>query len=212
MKNKYLVFTFFLSLIFSQNSEKLLYEKALTTIEGEIALSLYEQILKSNSMTDYYWLSLRKKAEINYAKGLYISSSNLWKEYNLNAPSSLVDDESKNFLFKSLTVIGEDDSLKYYKKLFSNQASKSQKSQSHVSDKKSLWYIQFGVFSSRESAEIMLDSLSSDGIKNVLIVQLFDRGKMKYYVRTKSFTSISKAQSFAKRNFPKSKDYVIKSN
>ena len=212
MKNKYLVFTFFLSFIFSQNSEKQLYEKALTTIEGEIALSLYEQILKSNSMTDYYWLSLRKKAEINYAKGLYISSSNLWKEYNLNAPSSLVDDESRNFLFKSLTVIGEDDALKYYQKLYSNQASNSQKSQSQVSDKKSLWYIQFGVFSSRESAEVMLDSLSSDGIKNVLIVQLFDRGKMKYYVRTESFTSISKAQRFAKRNFSNSKEYVIKSN
>ena len=64
MKNKYLVFTFFLSFIFSQNSEKQLYEKALTTIEGQIALSLYEQILKSNSMTDYYWLSQIGRAHV----------------------------------------------------------------------------------------------------------------------------------------------------
>lgn len=114
MKNKYLIILFFLTSIFSQNSEKLLYDKALSTIDGDKALSIYEQILKSNSMTEYYWLSLRKKAEINYAKGLYISSSNLWKEFNLNAPSSLIDNESKNFLFRSLNVIGEDDSLKYY--------------------------------------------------------------------------------------------------
>jgi len=209
MKNKYLIILIFLTSIFSQNSEKLLYEKALSTIDGDKALSMYEQILKSNSMTEYYWLSLRKKAEINYAKGLYISSSNLWKEFNLNAPSSLIDDESKNFLFRSLNVIGEDDSVKYYQRLLSSENLKDQKKISSFPDKKSLWYIQFGVFSSKESAEIMLDSLLSDGIKNVLVVQLFERGKMKYYVRTESFTSNSKAQRFAKRNFPKSKEYVI---
>jgi len=127
MKNKYLIILIFLTSIFSQNSEKLLYEKALSTIDGDKALSIYEQILKSNSMTEYYWLSLRKKAEINYAKGLYISSSNLWKEFNLNAPSSLIDDESKNFLFRSLNVIGEDDSVKYYQRLLSSENLKDQK-------------------------------------------------------------------------------------
>ena len=43
-----------------------LYQKAINTIDGDKALEMYEQIIQLNDNSDYYWLSILKKAELSY--------------------------------------------------------------------------------------------------------------------------------------------------
>ena len=50
-----------------------------------------------------------------YATGSYITSSNILKEFNLNAPTHLLSQSSKDLLYKSLDAAGESDSLKFIK-------------------------------------------------------------------------------------------------
>ena len=101
-----------------------------------------------------------------YAKGSYITSSNLLKEFNLNAPLHLQNQSSKDLLFKSFDAIGETDSLKVYQKLLSPQ--KTKKNKSRPSSKK-VWFIQFGAFSTIENAKILKDSLNEEKINNIQI-------------------------------------------
>ena len=70
----------FIHLCFGQNSDSsVLYQKAINTVDGDTALEIYDRIIQMNDKSDYYWLSVLKKAELNYAIGSYIKSSNLLK-------------------------------------------------------------------------------------------------------------------------------------
>ena len=172
------------------------YEKALRLTNANEALKIYESIINTNEDSDYVWLSKLKKAEMLYAKGSYITSSNLLKEFNLNAPLHLQNQSSKDLLFKSFDAIGETDSLKVYQKLLSLK--KTKKNKSKPSSKK-VWFIQFGAFSTIENAKILKDSLNEEKINNIQIDQVFKNGAMIYYVRSGHFNSYEKAFNLSKK-------------
>ena len=140
------------SFAFAQQGKNLAldYERALNLTNANEALKIYESIINTNEDSDYVWLSKLKKAEMFYANGSYITSSNLLKEFNLNAPTHLQNQSSKDLLFKSFDAIGETDSLKVYQKLLSSK--KIKKNKSKKSSKK-VWFIQFGAFSTIENAK-----------------------------------------------------------
>ena len=185
------------SYIFAQSKDLALdYERATKLTNANEALEIYQGIINTNEDSDYVWLSKLKKAEMFYAKGSYITSSNLLKDYNLNAPVHLQNQSSKDLLYKSLDAAGESDSLKVYQKLLSTN--KIKKNTSKISNKR-VWFIQFGAFSSLENATILKDSLNEEKINNIQIDQVFKNGKMIYYVRSNHFNSYDKALNQSKK-------------
>ena len=201
--NKLFLFIVILSTVFAQSKDLALeYERATKLTNANEALQIYQRIINTNEDSDYVWLSKLKKAEMFYATGSYITSSNLLKEFNLNAPTHLQSESSKNLLFRSLDAAGESDSLKVYQKLLSTN--KITKNTSKISNKR-VWFIQFGAFSSLENATILKDSLNEEKINNIQIDQVFKNGKMIYYVRSNHFNSYDKALNRSKKLKKKTK-------
>ena len=195
--NSFFLFVTISSGVFSQGKDLALdYERATKLTNANEALQIYQRIINSNEDSDYVWLSKLKKAEMFYATGSYITSSNLLKEFNLNAPTHLQSESSKNLLYRSLDAAGESDSLKVYQKLLSTN--KIKKNTSKISNKR-VWFIQFGAFSSLENATILKDSLNEEKINNIQIDQVFKNGKMIYYVRSNHFNSYDKALNQSKK-------------
>ena len=195
--NSLFLFIALSSCIFAQSKDLALdYERATKLTNANEALEIYQGIINTNEDSDYVWLSKLKKAEMFYAKGSYITSSNLLKEYNLNAPAHLQNQSSKDLLYKSLDAAGESDSLKVYQKLLSTNKIKK-----NISKKSSnrVWFIQFGAFSSINNAKILKDSLIEEKINNVQIDQVFKNGKMIYYVRSNHYNSYDKALNQSKK-------------
>ena len=185
------------SCIFAQSKDLALeYERATKLTNANEALEIYQGIINTNEDSDYVWLSKLKKAEMFYAKGSYITSSNILKEYNLNAPTHLQNQSSKDLLYKSLDAAGESDSLKVYKKLLSSNKIKKNSSKKSTNR---VWFIQFGAFYSIENATILKDSLTEEKINNIRIDQVFRNGKMIYYVRSNHYNSYDKALSQSKK-------------
>ena len=159
------------SFSFSQSKDLALeYERATKLTNANEALEIYQGIINTNEDSDYVWLSKLKKAEMFYAKGSYITSSNILKEYNLNAPTHLQNQSIKDLLYKSLDAAGESDSLKVYKKLLSSNKIKKNSSKKSTNR---VWFIQFGAFYSIENATKLKDSLTEEKINNIRIDQVF---------------------------------------
>jgi len=190
--NKIFLSFLFIHFCFGQNLDSsILYQKAVNTIDGDEALEIYDQIIKTNDKSDYYWLSVLKKGELNYAIGSYIKSSNLLKEFNLNAPGHLITNTSKSLLYKALTASGDSKGAKEYeRKLSKSVVSKKTK-------QNSIWFIQFGAFDNKENAKILKETLNDVGISDIQVNQVFNRGKTTYYVRSKAFTSYVSASKKA---------------
>ena len=185
------------SCTFAQSKDLALeYERATKLTNANEALEIYQGIINTNEDSDYVWLSKLKKAEMFYAKGSYITSSNILKEYNLNAPTHLQNQSSKDLLYKSLDAAGESDSLKVYKNLLSSNKIKKNSSKKSTNR---VWFIQFGAFYSIENATILKDSLTEEKINNIRIDQVFKNGKMIYYVRSNHYNSYDKALSQSKK-------------
>ena len=185
--------------LFAQNKDlDLKYEKAINLTNADEALKLYEEIINTNNDSDYVWLSKLKKAEIFYAKGSYIASSDIFKDFNLNAPSHLQNQSSKDLLFKSLNAAGDTDSLKVYQELLSAKKTKAKKNNASLNQNR-VWFIQFGAFSSMENAQVLKDSLNEEKINNIRIDQVFKNGKMIYYVRSEHYNSYDKALGQSKK-------------
>ena len=195
--NSLFLFIAISSCVFAQSKDLALdYEKATKLIDANEALEIYQGIINTNEDSDYVWLSKLKKAEMFYAAGSYITSSNLLKEYNLNAPTHLQNQSSKDLLYKSLDAAGESDSLKVYQKLLSTNKIKKNTSKKSTNR---VWFIQFGAFSSIENATILKDSLTEEKINNIRIDQVFKNGKMIYYVRSNHYNSYDKALNQSKK-------------
>ena len=195
--NNFFLFIALSSCIFAQSKNLALdYERATKLTNANEALEIYQGIINTNEDSDYVWLSKLKKAEMFYAKGSYITSSNLLKEYNLNAPAHLQNQSSKDLLYKSLDAAGESDSLKVYQKLLSINKIKKNKSKKSTNK---VWFIQFGAFSSIDNAKILKNSLIEKEINNVRIDQVFKNGKMIYYVRSNHYNSYDKALNQSKK-------------
>ena len=185
--------------MFAQNKDlDLKYEKAINLTNADEALKLYEEIINTNNDSDYVWLSMLKKAEIFYAKGSYIASSDIFKYFNLNAPLHLQNQSSKDLLFKSLNAAGDTDSLKVYQELLSAKKTKPKKNNASLKQNR-VWFIQFGAFSSIENAQVLKDSLNEEKINNIRIDQVFKNGKMIYYVRSEHYNSYDKALGQSKK-------------
>jgi len=185
--------------LFAQNKDlDLKYEKAINQTNADEALKLYEEIINTNNDSDYVWLSKLKKAEIFYAKGSYIASSDIFKDFNLNAPLHLQNQSSKDLLFKSLNAAGDTDSLKVYQELLSAKKTKAKKNNASLNQNR-VWFIQFGAFSSIENAQVLKDSLNEEKINNIRIDQVFKNGKMIYYVRSEHYNSYDKALGQSKK-------------
>lgn len=185
--------------MFAQNKDlDLKYEKAINQTNADEALKLYEEIINTNNDSDYVWLSKLKKAEIFYAKGSYIASSDIFKDFNLNAPLHLQNQSSKDLLFKSLNAAGDTDSLKVYQELLSAKKTKAKKNNASLNQNR-VWFIQFGAFSSMENAQVLKDSLNEEKINNIRIDQVFKNGKMIYYVRSEHYNSYDKALGQSKK-------------
>ena len=195
--NSFFLFIALSSCIFAQSKDLALeYERATKLTNANEALEIYQGIINTNEDSDYVWLSKLKKAEMFYAKGSYITSSNILKEYNLNAPTHLQSQSSKDLLYKSLDAAGESDSLKVYKKLLSSNKIKKNSSKKSTNR---VWFIQFGAFYSIENATILKDSLTEEKINNIRIDQVFKNGKMIYYVRSNHYNSYDKALNQSKK-------------
>ena len=185
--------------LFAQNKDlDLKYEKAINQTNADEALKLYEEIINTNNDSDYVWLSKLKKAEIFYAKGSYIASSDIFKDFNLNAPLHLQNQSSKDLLFKSLNAAGDTDSLKVYQELLSAKKTKPKKNNASLKQNR-VWFIQFGAFFSIENAQVLKDSLNEEKINNIRIDQVFKNGKMIYYVRSEHYNSYDKALGQSKK-------------
>ena len=201
--NSLFLFIALSSCIFAQSKDLALeYERATKLTNANEALEIYQGIINTNEDSDYVWLSKLKKAEMFYAKGSYITSSNILKEYNLNAPTHLQNQSSKDLLYKSLDAAGESDSLKVYQKLLSTNKIKKNTSKKSTNR---VWFIQFGAFSSIENATILKDSLTEEKINNIRIDQVFKNGKMIYYVRSNHYNSYDKALNQSKKLKSKTK-------
>ena len=195
--NSLFLFIAISSFISAQSKDLALdYERATKLTNANEALEIYQEIINSNEDSDYVWLSKLKKAEMFYAKGSYITSSTILKEYNLNAPTHLQNQSSKDLLYKSLDAAGESDSLKVYKKLLSSNKIKKNSSKKSTNR---VWFIQFGAFYSIENATILKDSLTEEKINNIRIDQVFKNGKMIYYVRSNHYNSYDKALNQSKK-------------
>ena len=195
-----------ISILFSQNKDSaILYQEAINTIDADKAMKIYDEIIKSNNKSDYYWLSILKKAEINYAIGSYISASNLFKEFNVEAPKHLVSDTSKDLLFRSLNAAGELDSLKVYQKKLSSPSLLPKK----VAKKNKVWFLQFGAYSKKDSANILKETLAEDGVLDIQVSQVMNRGKMIYYVRSSNFKSYAIAEKQGKKIKKKDIEFII---
>jgi len=195
-----------INILFSQNRDSaILYQEAINTIDADKAMKIYDEIIKSNNKSDYYWLSILKKAEINYAIGSYISASNLFKEFNVEAPKHLVSDISKDLLFKSLNAAGELDSLKVYQKKLSSPSLLPKK----VAKKNKVWFLQFGAYSKKDSANILKETLAEDGVLDIQVSQVMNRGKMIYYVRSSNFKSYAIAEKQGKKLKKKNIEFII---
>ena len=195
--NSFFLFIALSSCIFAQSKDLALeYERATKLTNANEALEIYQGIINTNEDSDYVWLSKLKKAEMFYAKGSYITSSNILKEYNLNAPTHLQNQSSKDLLYKSLDAAGESDSLKVYQKLLSTNTIKKNTSKKSTNR---VWFIQFGAFYSIENATILKDSLTEEKINNIRIDQVFKNGKMIYYVRSNHYNSYDKALNQSKK-------------
>ena len=185
--------------LFAQNKDlDLKYEKAINLTNADEALKLYEEIINTNNDSDYVWLSKLKKAEIFYAKGSYIASSDIFKDFNLNAQLNIQNQSSKDLLFKSLNAAGDTDSLKVYQELLSAKKTKAKKNNASLNQNR-VWFIQFGAFSSIENAQVLKDSLNEEKINNIRIDQVFKNGKMIYYVRSEHYNSYDKALGQSKK-------------
>ena len=89
--NNLFLFIAILSTVFAQSKDLALeYERATKLTNANEALQIYQRIINTNEDSDYVWLSKLKKAEMFYATGSYITSSNILKEFNLNAPTHLL--------------------------------------------------------------------------------------------------------------------------
>ncbi|MEC7918560.1 MAG: SPOR domain-containing protein [Candidatus Neomarinimicrobiota bacterium] len=195
-----------INILFSQTKDSaILYQEAINTIDADKAMKIYDEIIKSNNKSDYYWLSILKKAEINYAIGSYISASNLFKEFNVQAPKHLVSDISKDLLFKSLNAAGELDSLKVYQKKLSSPSLLPKK----VAKKNKVWFLQFGAYSKKDSANILKETLVEDGVLDIQVSQVMNRGKMIYYVRSSNFKSYAIAEKQGKKLKKKDIEFII---
>ena len=195
--NSFFLFIALSSCIFAQSKDlSLEYERATKLTNANEALEIYQSIINTNEDSDYVWLSKLKKAEMFYAKGSYITSSNILKEYNLNAPTHLQNQSIKDLLYKSLDAAGESDSLKVYQKLLSTNKIKKNTSKKSTNR---VWFIQFGAFYSIENATILKDSLTEEKINNIRIDQVFKNGKMIYYVRSNHYNSYDKALNQSKK-------------
>tara|TARA_X000001036_G_scaffold108364_1_gene101520 strand:- start:4000 stop:4638 length:639 start_codon:yes stop_codon:yes gene_type:complete len=195
-----------INILFSQNKDSaILYQEAINTIDADKAMKIYDEIIKSNNKSDYYWLSILKKAEINYAIGSYISASNLFKEFNVEAPKHLVSDTSKDLLFRSLNAAGELDSLKVYQKKLSSPSLLPKK----VAKKNKVWFLQFGAYSKKDSANILKETLAEDGVLDIQVSQVMNRGKMIYYVRSSNFKSYAIAEKQGKKLKKKDIEFII---
>ena len=200
------ILVFAINILFSQTKDSaILYQEAINTIDADKAMKIYDEIIKSNNKSDYYWLSILKKAEINYAIGSYISASNLFKEFNVEAPKHLVSDISKDLLFKSLNAAGELDSLKVYQKKLSSPSLLPKK----VAKKNKVWFLQFGAYSKKDSANILKETLVEDGVLDIQVSQVMNRGKMIYYVRSSNFKSYAIAEKQGKKLKKKDIEFII---
>jgi cell division protein FtsN len=143
-------------------------------------------------------LSKLKKAEMLYAQGAYITSSKILKEFNLFGPAHLQTASAKNLFLRSLNAAGQNDSLKVYQDILASKKSSTKKRKSFQKNN-SVWFIQFGAFSSKENAQILKDSLIENRIKNIQIDQVFNSGSMIYYVRSSHFKTYDMALKASKK-------------
>ena len=132
-----------------------------------------------------------------YARGSYITSSNILKEFNLKAPIHLKSQSAKNLLYKSLNAAGESDTLKVYQKLLSSKKTKKNSAKTLKNNK--VWFIQFGAFCSLDNAKVLKESLDEEKISDTRIDQVFKNGRMIYYVRSSHFDSYDKVLNKSKK-------------
>ena len=197
LSNSIIFFCTLASLLAQNVNLDLKYEQAIKLTNADDALKIYDEIINSNQESDYVWLSKLKKAEMYYARGSYITSSSILKEFNLKAPIHLQSQSAKNLLYKSLNAAGESDSLKVYQKLLSSKKTKKNPAQTSKNNK--IWFIQFGAFSSFDNAKVLKESLKEEKISDTRIDQVFKNGKMIYYVRSNHFNSYDKALNQSKK-------------
>ena len=81
-----------------------------------------------------------------------------------------------------------------------------------IAKKNNVWFVQFGVYSKKESANILKESLIEDGLSGIQVSQVMNRGKMIYYVRGINVKSYALVQKQANKLKKKDIDFIFLSN
>jgi cell division protein FtsN len=85
----------------------------------------------------------------------------------------------------------------------------SSKQSKNITNKNKVWFIQFGAYSKKDSAEILKESLMEDGLRDIQVSQVMNRGKMIYYVRSSNVKSYSSIKKQADKLKKKDIDFII---
>jgi len=115
--------------------------------------------------------------------------------------------DTKDLFFKSLAAAGQTDSLRIYQKKLNRSVSSKQSK--NIINKNKVWFIQFGAYSKKDSAEILKESLMEDGLRDIQVSQVMNRGKMIYYVRSSNVKSYSSIKKQADKLKKKDIDFII---
>lgn len=203
------------------NHPFVLYVKAATILDGEQAVAQYRFIIDKHPSTKAAEMASIKVAEYLYSAGLYTQASDLLKSYPNLYHDSDYSEKVFDVLKKSLMAIGEDDSIKYYQNIFSEEypdqnfntynlyhdliaidAQDDNYTDQPIAEEiiaveqedklgDKPWVIQVGAFGERDNANVIVNRLKSAGYE-VEVVEKTDRVNL-YLVQIVRFKTIEQA-------------------
>lgn len=100
------------------NDPGVLYLKAVIAPDGDVALKLYQILIKKYPQSDFTDDAALRIGEYLYARGLYSQASRQLRSIPLRYPSSETVQQAVNLMVKSYYATGEVDSARAYVRLF----------------------------------------------------------------------------------------------
>ena len=144
----------------------LLFLEGLITLDGTEASEKFQRIVDKYPGSRYHAQALLRLAEYYYVNGLYVRSGDLLKQYARTYPNIGPVDIVHELLGNALTIAGSADSAVYYQQLLSKgktPASGTPQEPEPIVESVKDWSVQAGVFSDRQNATRLSDTLNAAG-------------------------------------------------
>ena len=175
---------------------------------GEEALALYNAIIEKYPNTDAAELSTIKIGEYLYSIGLYTQAGEQLKMIPLNYPNSKYIENSVSLMKKSLSAIGDTDSLNIYLKRFMDMYPSlnfenydyyasivdHEKNEPIVSNRlnHNPWVVQVGAFGEKKNAKVLANRIISPGYEVEIIEKSY--GISLYLVQIINYSTSDEAR------------------